>query len=58
MSVTLQVPRNNETCVGPNDKKWFLIFRKGKGFVMNIGKLLQIGLKVLEIRHCIFKLRI
>jgi hypothetical protein len=37
MSVTLQVPRNPKTCVGLNNKKWFQIFGKDKGFVINVG---------------------
>jgi hypothetical protein len=46
MSVTVQVPRKPETCVGLDDKK-----EKGNESVLYIGKLLQIWPKILEIKQ-------
>jgi hypothetical protein len=51
LNVTVQVPRKHETCVGLDEKKNFLVFRKDKESVINVGILLQICLKVLEMKQ-------
>jgi hypothetical protein len=39
------------TCVGLDDKKTFLVFRKDKESELNFGKLLKTFMKVLEMKH-------